>query len=152
MLIKYIKLKLIMSWILFPTVHICVRAAHATLAGAPLPQHSLLWDQTWWDECAWRAPSGSTSNDIYDHLGAKQLGVKVWFGCRTSPKLGLDLSSGTSHTISVHVFLRPVCQMPVWGHQSCIWILLKPICWGICTPFHPCKPKGVHFAYENLPS
>ena len=29
-----------------------------------------------------------------------------WFPWRTSPKLGLDLSSDPSHTISVHVFLN----------------------------------------------
>jgi len=47
------------------------------LAGAPLPQHLLLWGQTWWDKYAWKAPSGSTINDIHDYLGAKQSGVKV---------------------------------------------------------------------------
>jgi len=37
----------------------------------------LLWGQTQWDKCKWRAPSGKTINDIHDHSGAKHLGIKV---------------------------------------------------------------------------
>ena len=73
-----------------------------------LSQALLLWGQTWWDECTWRSPSGNTINDIHDHPEAKQLGVKMEIGLiliQTSPKLGPDVSSGTSHTISVHDFL-----------------------------------------------
>ena len=29
-----------------------------------------------------------------------------WFSCRTSPKLGLDLNSGTLHSINVHAFFK----------------------------------------------
>ena len=39
-------------------------------------------------------------------------------------KLGPDLNSGTSHTISMHVFLKG--QMSVWCHWSDIWISLNP--------------------------
>lgn len=34
---------------------------------------------------------------------------------------------------------------------SGLWIPLNPICQGGCTPFHPCKPKGVSLAYGNPP-
>ena len=102
---------------------------------APLSQRWLLWGQTWWDKCTWRAPSGNTINDIHDHLGAKKSGSKWtldWFSCRTSPQLGLDLSSGTSHTISVHLFIKD-------PSAKCLRMSLNPIHWGGRAPFHPCK-------------
>jgi len=60
----------------FPNSTQLCDSAHATFADAPLPQRSLLWGQTWWDKCTWRVPSGNAINDIHDHPGAKQLGVK----------------------------------------------------------------------------
>jgi len=73
-----------------------------------------------------------------------------WFSCRTSPPLGLDLSSGTPHTVSVHVFLSAKC--PLWGHQSGLWTSLNPKHQGGCTPFHTHKPRGclVKGAHQNL--
>jgi len=81
-------------------------------AGAPLLQCSLLWDQTRWDKCTRRAPSGNTINDTHDHSATKQLSVKVEIGL---VKLGVDLSSGTLYTISVHVFMSAKCPSETIG-------------------------------------
>ena len=136
-----VSLKSFKSWILSSIIHICVHSAQAMFAGVPLPQRLLLWGQTWW------APSGNTINDIHDHSGAKQLGVKVemdWFSCRTSPQLGLDLSSGTSHTISVHVFLKT--QEPNIHLRSLEWSM---------NIIKPNMPGGLHpqvtFSGEGAP-
>ena len=72
-------------------------------ADAPLPQQSLLWGH-----CGHEEPLLAIHvNDIH---GAKQFEFKVEIGLilmQHLPKLGgLDLSSGTSHSISVHVFLK----------------------------------------------
>ena len=108
-------------------------------AGVPLPQHSLLCGHTWWDKCTWRSPSSNTINDIHDHPEAKQLGgqSRDWTDSHAGPPLNLDWISeqwDIKHHRVCTFSWRPECQMPVWGHQSNLWILLNPICWGAVPP------------------
>ena len=81
---------------------ICVHSAHATFAGVPLPQPLLLWGQTWLNRCTWRAPLAIPLMTFMTTQEPSNGGHEPM----TSPKLGLDLSSGTSHLITVHVFLK----------------------------------------------
>ena len=67
---------------------------------------------------------------------------------QASPKLGLDLSSGTvaHHTPSVCMLCwrpKPECQMPIWGHWSGVWISLNL---GGCIPL--LRTRG---ALQELP-
>jgi len=75
-----------------------------------------------------------------------------WFSCRISLKLGPDLSSGTSHATSVHVFLKT--QVPNALPRPLEWPMniINPIRQGGYTPFHPkvtfsggCMPKSDQF-------
>ena len=63
-----------------PRQHIFMHLAHTTFVGTPLPQHSLLSDQTWWGSHTWRDPSGNTVNDIHDPPQAQKSEVKG--GCQ----------------------------------------------------------------------
>jgi len=61
-------------------------------AGVYLPQCSLLWGQTWWDNCTWRALSGHTINDIHDQPGAKATGGQSgdWTDSDAGPPVYLE--------------------------------------------------------------
>ena len=66
----------------------------------------------------WRAPF---SNTVHDQAIRGQ--SRYWTDFHAGPpQIGLDLNSGTSHPISVHVFLKtklsPKCQMPIWSDWS----------------------------------
>ena len=65
--------------------------------------------------------------------------VKVEIGLflmQDLPKLGMDLSSGTLHTISVHILSKTECQIPIGGHWNSPGISLNPKRQGDCVPFH----------------
>ena len=44
---------------------------------------------------------------------------------------------------------RPKCQMPTMGHQSGLWISLKPKCRRGCAPFHNHKARKAASAFVN---
>ena len=120
---------------------------------------SLLWGQTWWDKCTGRAPLAIPlmifmTTQEHNNWGSKW--TMDWISCKASPQLGRDLSSGTSHTISVHAFLKTrvpnTCSRP--SEQS-MNIIKSNMPRGLCplpspSPFHPTSQTYLwHFWFRR---
>ena len=94
---------------------------HTAFVGTPLSRHSLLSGQTWWGPHTWRDPSGNTINDIHDSHKPSNRRSKVDVSrifAEHFPKLGPDMTDGTSYSTNLHVFSRP------WvGYMNIIKIL-----------------------------
>jgi len=139
--------KRVQGGIFSPAAHICVHSAHATLAGAPLSQCSLLWSQTLWDKHTWRAPSGNTANDIHDHRSQA-------IGSQTGLILKQDLPKTWTGSDQYMVHHTPSMCIFSWRHNECqvkraSWSKFKnpdvhrsAVWWGKVVAGHTAKTKG----------
>jgi len=107
------------------------------------------WDQTWWDKCTWRAPSSNTINDIHDHPGTKQSGVKVDIRLILMQDLPSTWTGSEQRDITHHQsawFLEdPSSKCPSEAIRA---VYGYPICWGGYVPFHACKSNSSGWAQD----